>query len=53
MADAIAFLLEHPEAAAEMGRASRVRAQELFGFAHFADAYEGLYKKLRADSPVS
>ena len=53
LAESIAFLLEHQEAAAEMGRAGRVRAQELFGFARFADAYEGLYKKLRADSPVS
>jgi glycosyltransferase involved in cell wall biosynthesis len=53
LAEAIAFLLDHPETAKEMGRAGRVRAQELFGFSRFVNAYDGLYKKLRADSPIS
>lgn len=46
LAEAIAFLLNHPETAVEMGRAGRLRAQELFSLERHVDAYDALYRKL-------
>jgi glycogen(starch) synthase len=49
LADAIAFLLDHPDRAAKMGRAARHRAEEVFGFKRHVDAYDALYRKLTVD----
>jgi len=46
LANAMAFLLEHPETAAEMGHAARERAQEKFDWKRHVDAYDDLYRKL-------
>jgi glycogen(starch) synthase len=46
LAEAIAFLLAHPEHAAQMGRAGRSRVQELFSWEHCVEAYNHLYRKL-------
>ena len=46
LADAIVFLLAHPEAAVQMGRAGRSRVQELFSWEHCVEAYDTLYRKL-------
>ena len=44
--EAIAFLLNNPQAAREMGMAGRERAQKFFGWQRCVDAYDALYKKL-------
>lgn len=51
VAEAIAFLLEHPEIAVQMGRAARKRAQEVFSWDRCVNAYDTLYRKVlgRAD----
>ena len=46
LAKAITFLLEHPEGAVTMGRAGRLRAQQLFSLQHYIDAYDDLYRRL-------
>ena len=46
LADGIAFLLDHPEAATTMGRAGRLRAQRLFSLERHVDSYDALYRKL-------
>jgi glycogen(starch) synthase len=46
LAKTIRLLLEQPRFAAEMGRAARLRAQQLFSLERYIDAYGGLYKKL-------
>jgi glycogen(starch) synthase len=46
LADAIAFLFDHPVAAARLGSAGRRRAAELFGLERCVDAYERLYRRL-------
>ena len=45
-AEAIAFLLSHPQVATQMGQAARQQAQERFGLAHYVDAYDALYRQL-------
>jgi glycogen synthase len=52
LAQAIAFLLDHPEIAAELGRAARVRAQELFSWDGHLDAHEDLYRRCVVDAPT-
>jgi hypothetical protein len=42
----IAFLLTHPEQAAQLGRAGRGREQELFSWQQCVASYEALYNKL-------
>lgn len=49
LGEAIAFLLEHPRAAAQMGRSARARVQKEFIRATQADAYDALYRKLVVD----
>jgi glycosyltransferase involved in cell wall biosynthesis len=44
LAEAIAFLLEHPDEAARMGRRARRRVRETFRFDRYADAYDALYR---------
>lgn len=46
LANAMVFLLGHPEAAAEMGRAARAHAIERFGWDRHVDAYDALYQRL-------
>lgn len=46
LAEAIAFLLDHPETANQMGQAARRRAREVFSWTRCLDAYESLYRKL-------
>lgn len=46
LAEAIAYLLDHPETAIQMGQMARQRAQELFSFGRWVDAYDVLYRKL-------
>ncbi len=61
LAEAIAFLLAHPDAATQMGRAARRRAIDVFGWERCVDSYDMLYRKLvkgaayvdAAESPAS
>jgi glycogen(starch) synthase len=46
LAVAIAFLLDHPELATEMGKTARLRAQDLFSLKRHVDAYDALYRQL-------
>jgi len=46
LAEAVAFLLEHPEVAVQMGQAGRRRVQEVFRWQWCIDTYDALYKKL-------
>lgn len=46
LADAIAYLLTHPDLATEMGKAARSRAQDLFGLKRHIDAFDSLYRRL-------
>jgi glycogen(starch) synthase len=46
LAEAIEFLLEHPKTATEMGKASRRRAQEVFGWKRFEDSYDLIYRRI-------
>jgi glycogen(starch) synthase len=54
LAEAIEFLLKHPKTATEMGKASRRRAQEVFGWKRYEDSYDFIYRRLisgtRSDS---
>jgi glycogen(starch) synthase len=46
LAEAIAFLLDNPERASEMGEMGRKRALEVFNLENFVENYETLYSKL-------
>jgi glycogen(starch) synthase len=46
LAEAIAFLLVHPDIARQMGQAGRSRALDMFNMERFVDAYDALYRKL-------
>jgi glycogen(starch) synthase len=46
LADAIEFLVTHPEQAAQMGQTARERVKKEFSWEHFVDAYDELYRKL-------
>ncbi len=46
LATTINLLLEHPEVATAMGRAGRLRAQQLFSLEPYIDAYDALYRRL-------
>jgi glycogen(starch) synthase len=46
LAEAIVFLLDHPERAAKMGKAGRMRTQQLYSLKSYVDAYDELYRKL-------
>jgi glycogen(starch) synthase len=49
LAEAIAFLLQHPETATRMGQAARSRVLDIFSLQRHVDAYEALYRKLVTD----
>lgn len=51
LADAIAFLLSHPETAEQFGQAGRRQAQERFALEPYVDAYDALYRRLTARAP--
>ena len=46
LADAMAFLLDHPERATQMGQAARQRTQAVFSWQRYVDAYDNLYQRL-------
>jgi glycogen(starch) synthase len=46
LAEALAFLLDHPEVATAMGQTARRRVQEVFSFERCVDAYDTLYRRL-------
>jgi len=46
LADAIAYLLDCPEVAAQMGQAGRQRVQELFGLEQYVDGFDSIYQRL-------
>jgi glycogen(starch) synthase len=46
LAQAVAFLLEHPEDAARLGRAARGRVQETLRFERSVEAYDALFRTL-------
>jgi len=46
LAEAIAFLLSHPDIARQMGQAGRSRVLDIFNMERFVDAYDMLYRKL-------
>ena len=49
LAEAIVYLLGHPDTAIRMGQAARERAQEVFGWERCVDAYDALYRQLVAE----
>lgn len=49
LGDAIAYLLSHPEISVMMGQQARRRAQEVFNWKRFVEAYDMLYHKLNMD----
>jgi glycosyltransferase involved in cell wall biosynthesis len=51
LADAVSYLLDHPEVAVSMGQAARRRAQTIFSWEQHVDAYDALYRKLRRQEP--
>ncbi|MFL5868524.1 MAG: glycosyltransferase family 4 protein [Thermoleophilaceae bacterium] len=53
LAEAIAFLLEHPEEAARMGLAARHRIRETMSLDRCVDAYDDLYRTLAPNSEWS
>jgi glycosyltransferase involved in cell wall biosynthesis len=46
LAAAIAYLVDHPDMAAQMGRAARNRAQTIFDWERHIDAFDELYRRL-------
>jgi glycogen(starch) synthase len=46
LAEAITFLLDHPETAIQMGQAARRRAVDVFGWQRAVDEYDALHRKL-------
>jgi glycosyltransferase involved in cell wall biosynthesis len=53
IADAVVFLLDHPEVASGMGRAARSRVLETFSLKSCVDSYSGLYRRLAGAIPRS
>jgi glycogen(starch) synthase len=48
LAEAMAWLLDHPEPARQMGQAARRRAQQVFGWERYVEAHDALYQHLVA-----
>jgi glycogen(starch) synthase len=51
LAEAIIFLLEHPDEAAGLGQAARRRAMDLFSMEGYIDQHDALYRKLVTEVP--
>jgi len=51
LADAICFLIEHPESAIRMGTAAQKRVQTVFSWERHVDAYDALYRKFARQEP--
>ena len=47
-AQAIAFFLDHPDVARQMGQAARKRVLKVFGLQRYVDEYDRLYKDVRS-----
>lgn len=52
LAEAIEFVVFHPEESAEMGQAARVRVKNDFSWDHYVKAYDSLYRKLISGKPA-
>ena len=50
LAEEIAFLLNHPDKAMQMGQAGRCRALKIFSLEKFVDAYDKLYLRLTKEA---
>jgi len=48
LSQAIVFLLEHPEAAVQMGQAARERVKDMFSWQQCVDAYDTLFQQVAA-----
>lgn len=46
LAEAVCFLLEHPDRAIEMGKMGRRRQTEIFSIEHTAKGYDALYREI-------
>ena len=46
LAGAIAFLLQHPDVARQLGQAARIRALDVFTLQRHVDSYEALYRRI-------
>ena len=46
LAEAIAFLLDNPQTATQMGEAAHRRARQIFSWERTVDAYDALYQTL-------
>jgi glycosyltransferase involved in cell wall biosynthesis len=53
LAEAMLFLLNHPDTATALGVAARRRAQEVFSFERYVSAYDTLYKKLVIERDIA
>ena len=49
LAEAMLFLLSHPQVASAFGKAAFRRAQEAFSFARYVDAYDDLYRAITSN----
>jgi len=49
LTDSVAYLLDHLDEAAEMGRRARIRVGRIFDFEAYTTAYENLYERLTAE----
>lgn len=52
LAEAIIFLLDHPDVARQLGQAARQRVQDVFSMEQCVDAYDTIYQKLLTPTPV-
>jgi len=53
LAEAISFLIAHPDTAVQMGNAALKRVETAFSWEAHVDAYDRLYRQLMNDRPMS
>ena len=51
LAEAVAFLLDHPDVAVRMGQAARARVLRTFSLNSCVDSYDSLYRRLIRSTP--
>jgi glycosyltransferase involved in cell wall biosynthesis len=51
LAEAVAFLLDHPDVAVRMGQAARSRVLQTFSLDRCVDSYDTLYRRLIQATP--